>query len=427
MDMDMDIIPYFKPINTSHNFDFTNIILDSEFKKLVYKQTEIAQNPHSMFYLGKLSTFEIFHDELKEYFKIKYNKKPTQTDNLAFILLLTYPIYMIERFQTLKDLKLAFNSETDESDFKDIGFAIDETMFSTCICNESLMYIHIFQNIHSGINIQLGSVCNTRYGLISKNNPNHKSNCKKIKEYKEQIKEKKEGLPEGFYKNDRKRKRDEKEIGKELKKLNKKNPGAYTSSLCIYCESIGIYNSKEKICICSKCVPGALKIDKLRINLYIKRLSKDCGYCEEEFISNKNTSLCKKCENIVKIKTCGMCKCEFCISKNKNDVFCDICEDNIIKCINTNCDIMVYKCNSKQQSGRCNDCHRRFINNLIIIKCKYCQDRFEVSENQKWRTCCSVCYKNNLESHKCTLCQETFKRLPHESWRKICSNCYSKR
>ena len=433
--MDMDIIPDFKPINTSsHSFDFTNIILDTEFKELVYKQIEIAQNTHSMFYLSKLSTFEIFHDELKEYFKIKYNKKPTQTDNLAFILLLTYPIYMIERFQTLKDLKLAFNSETDESDFKDIGFALDETMFSTCICNESLMYIHIFQNIHSGINIQLGSICNGRYGLISKSNPNHKSNCQKIKECKEQIKERKEGLPEDFYKNDRKRKREEKEseknkkkLEKELEKLNKKNPGSYISSLCIYCKSIGIYNSRDKICFCSNCVPGTLKIDKLRINLYIKRLLKDCVYCEEEFISNKNTSLCKKCENIVKIKSCGMCKCDFCISKNKNDVFCDICEDNIVKCINSNCDVMIYKDVFKKQSGRCNNCYRRFINKLILIKCNYCEDNFEIPENQKWRTCCPSCYKNNLESHKCIKCDIYFKRLSQEQWRKFCHDCYVKR
>jgi hypothetical protein len=122
-----------------------------------------------------------------------------------------------------------------------------------------------------------------------------------------------------------------------------------------------------------------------------------------------------------------MCKCDFCISKNKNDVFCDICEDNIVKCINNNCDVIVYKCNSKQQSGRCNDCYRRFINNLSVIKCKYCQHDFEIPENQKWRTCCSSCYKNNLESHKCTVCQDQFKRLPNESWRKICSSCYAKR
>lgn len=425
--MEMDIIPDFQPVNTSHKFDNTNIILDSEFKELVYKHSEIAQNPRSMFYLSKLSTFEIYHDELKKFLKIKYNKKPSQTDNLAFILLLTYPVYMIERFQTFKDLKLAFNSETDESDFKDIGFAIDETMFSTCICNEKLMYIHVFQNIHSGINIQLGSICNERYGLISRFNTNYKCTCKKINEYKEKIKEKKEGKPEGYYENERKRQREKKEIEKELKKLNKKHPGNYISSICIYCESIGIYNFKDKICICSKCVPHKLKLDKLRINLYIKRLPKNCVYCEEEYISNKYSLLCKKCKIIVKIKTCEMCKSDFCICLKNNDNYCNECEVNIIKCINSNCNIMVYKFIAAQQSGRCNDCHRRFINKLTVIKCKYCEDEFDVSENQKWRTCCSDCYKNNLESHKCTVCQEQFKRLPHETWRKLCCVCYSKR
>lgn len=87
-------------IQVSHKLDITNIILDSEFKELIYKQCEIAQNPHSMFYLSKLSSFEIYHIELKKYFKIKYNKTPTQTDNLAFVLLLTYPTIMIERFKT---------------------------------------------------------------------------------------------------------------------------------------------------------------------------------------------------------------------------------------------------------------------------------------------------------------------------------------
>jgi hypothetical protein len=306
-------------------------------------------------------------------------------------------------------------------------------MFSTCICNEHLRYIHIFQNIHSGINIQIGRICNDRYGLISKHNSNYKSTCKKINECKEQIKEKKEGLPKGFYENDRKRKREEKEIEKELKKLNKKNPGSYISSMCIYCESIGIYKTNDKICICSKCIPETIKIYKLRINLYINKLLKDCVYCEKEFIqiTNKNknasTSLCIKCENIVKIKTCEMCKCEFCIGIKNNDNYCDECEENIIKCINSDCNIILYKFNSKQQSGRCNDCYRRFINKLIIKKCIYCEENFEVIEIQKWRTCCSSCYKNNLESYICTVCQKPFKRLSNESWRKECSNCYSKK
>jgi len=405
--------------------EFTNIILNSEFKEFVYKQMEIAQDIHSMFYLSKLSTFEIYHDELKKYFKLNYNKKPTQTDNLAFILLLSYPKFMVERFQSFKDLKLAFKSENGESDFKDIDFAIDETMFSTCICNENLMYIHVFQNIHSGINIQLGSVCNERYGLISKHDPNYKSTCKKINECKEKIKERKEGKPEGFYENERKRKREEKEVEKEFKKLEKKNPGEYKSSNCIICDSCTIFKSNDKICICSKCVSIETRMNKCRINNKIKLIRKDCAYCEEEFITYYGKKLCITCDKIVKIKYCQMCSNEFCVGTKKDDIYCDECEDSIIKCMNESCRTMIYK--NSNQSGRCNNCHRRFINKLILFECKYCKNEFEVSENQKWRTCCRDCYKKKLEPHKCTECHEFFKRLPLETWRKVCSDCYSKR
>ena len=421
-------------INISHKLDFTKIILDIEFKELVYKQSEIAQNPRSMFYLSKLSTFEIYHDELKEFFKIKYNKKPTQTDNLAFILLLTYPIYMIERFQTFKDLKLAFNSETDESDFKDIGFAIDETMFSTCICNEPLRNIHIFQNIHSGINIQLGSICNERYGLISKHNSNYKSTCKKIIECKEHMKERKEGLPKGFYEKERIRKREEKEIEKnkkklekELEKLNKKNPGTYITTICLICIKEKIFHYTDKICICEKCNSSIIKqrVQKSRIINMIKKIKKDCYYCENEFISYYGKNLCNKCEKIVKINDCVMCHYPFCIGIIKNDIYCDVCEEKIIKC--TTCDFMIYKETSKIQKGRCNDCYRRFMNKLILMECKYCEDKYEVSENQKWRTCCNECYKKNIEPYKCIKCDIYFKRLPEEQWRKFCPDCYAKR
>jgi len=415
--------------------EFTNIILDSEFKELVYKVIKYAQDTKSMFYLSKLFTFEIYHDELKEYFKVNYNKKPTQTDNLAFILLLSYPKFMVERFQTFKDLKLAFNSDTNESDFKDIGFKINEeygfglTTY-TCICNEPLMYIHVFQNVHSGINIQLGSICNERYGLISKYDPNYKSVCKKINECKENIKERKDGLPQGFYENERKRKREEKrveshkkEIEKELNKMNKKLPGTYSTSNCINCNAYTIYKLSEKINICRICISFEQKEKKSNIITQIKKINRDCFYCEKVFISIYGNNLCITCEKIVKIKDCIMCFNKFCLGIKNDDIYCDICEENIIKCIT--CKKMIYK--NINLLGRCSDCYQRYINKLILIECEYCEDEFEVSENQKWRICCPNCYKNNLESHKCEKCSTHFKRLPHETWRKVCSNCYSKR
>ena len=67
------------------------------------------------------------------------------------------------------------------------------------------------------------------------------------------------------------------------------------------------------------------------------------------------------------------------------------------------------------------------MNKLILIECKYCEDKFEVSENKKWKTCCNECYKKNIESYKCIKCDIYFKRLPEEQWRKFCPDCYAKR
>jgi hypothetical protein len=74
----------------------TKIILTNDFKELVYEQMELAQNTHGMFYLSKLSTYDIFHEELKRFFIKHYDKIPNQCDNLSFVLLLTYPKYIIE-------------------------------------------------------------------------------------------------------------------------------------------------------------------------------------------------------------------------------------------------------------------------------------------------------------------------------------------
>ena len=185
--------------------DRTNIILDDAFKELLYKTINLTQDPTSMFNLNRLCSYEMYHILLEKHFIKFYGKKPTQTDNLAFILLLTYPKQHIARLNKIDDLKLAFNNRLEESDFIAKGFEINEGFGSgpTCICNENIMYIHIFQNIYSGINIQLGSVCNERYGLINKSDPHYKSNCKKITEYKERAKERNEGKPEGYYENER--------------------------------------------------------------------------------------------------------------------------------------------------------------------------------------------------------------------------------
>lgn len=153
-------------------------------------------------------TYEDYHKLLTEYFRIKYNKKPTQTDNLAFVLLLSYPENMILQMNSFKDIKMAFNNLGEDSDFECIGFRIGMNgEKNTCVCNEHIKNIHIFRNKFSGISFQIGSVCNDRYGLISKQDANYKSTCNKIKEHKEKEKERNNNLPEGYYENERNQKK----------------------------------------------------------------------------------------------------------------------------------------------------------------------------------------------------------------------------
>ena len=121
-----------------------------------------------MYYLSKQSTYESYHAELKKYFNKKYDKKPSQTDNLAFIILLTYPEKNINNLTSVKDLKLAFNNKEEDSDFKPFGFEVGEYDEHTCICNEPICNVHRFQNIYSGMVINIGSVCNLSYGLAIK-------------------------------------------------------------------------------------------------------------------------------------------------------------------------------------------------------------------------------------------------------------------
>ena len=94
--------------------EFSSILLTEEFKELIYKQMITAQDIDSPFYLGKLRSYEIYHKPLTDYFINLYGKKPSQTDNLAFVLLLTYPKEKVERLKNLCELKLAFNNILEE-------------------------------------------------------------------------------------------------------------------------------------------------------------------------------------------------------------------------------------------------------------------------------------------------------------------------
>jgi hypothetical protein len=433
-------------LQLTKKLDFTSIIMNEPFKNLIYKHITTAQGNIAAYHLSQLQSYEMYHEPLREYFMKVYKKKPTQTDNLAFVLLLTYPKEMIERFTSLKDLNLAFNEEIRDSDFESFDFRIDEDMETTCICNEPIMYIHIFRNKHTGIFINIGSECNKRYGLINVNDPTYKSINKKITEAKERIKEKEEGKPEGYYKAERERIKleiqkekerikEEKQMEKELKKLNKHDFGAHIIQSCIFCQNNCIYNKKTcKICICSTCVPEKLKKYKKNNNFeLLKPISNEyvyysdvCLSCEDNFISKNNSELCNVCINKWIVKKCKFkgCSTQFCIGINAQDDYCEDCDEKIVNCIM--CDIKIYKEKAIKQSERCDVCYSRFIKKLIVITCRDCEEDFEVSEKENYRNYCSGCFKNNLSSHKCISCENTFNKLPNETWKKTCRDCYYK-
>ena len=464
-----------KEMDKKKRSEFTSIILDAEMKELIIRESKTAQDPNHQNFIANHRSYEIFHNDLKDFMNKKYGKTPTQTDNLAYLLLLGYPEHMVRNFTSMKDLKLAFTNKEEESDFKPYAFFRTQGIENTCICNKPICDVHIFQNIHSGINFNIGSKCNNRYGLISKTNPEYKSNEKKLKEYKENEKEKREGLPEGYYKQkkeeDKLKKLEEKKIKKELKEelrlmsieekltkkneaqlikelknLNKHNPNSHSCKKCYSCKKDVIFNNIDKILLCSICCPQEQKIKKQKTVNSIKYNSKYCLKCNYKFYNNKGylNDLCNKCYYLKNCKGCyiefkginELCcvcdekwcleKCKMCpkeFLKNKkteqNNQYCPDCEDNLINCID--CKREIFK-----PSERCSKCHHMFINKITVKICDYCDHEFEVKEDGKWKTCCSDCYSDNRKLEKCQDCNDYFKKMKNENWRIRCRSCYYK-
>jgi hypothetical protein len=270
--------------NTNENINniyYTSIVLDNEFKELIYEQIKYAQNVFHPHYLSNLTSYSCYHGPLEKYFMEKYKKSPSKPDKLAFLLLLTYPIDIVRTFNSVREIKLNFGSE--KSDFQICGEKIitkdntndyenddfDGGFVNTCICSQRIQNISILQNKYNTITFQVGCDCIEKNGLVSKEEI--KIHKKKIEMLREHEKEKFENLPEGFYENKRqqeKNKKKEDNIFNKLNKLNEKAPGTYSSKKCHGCESnkIFIVNSKP-VLLCSKCCPQThiKKVDILLI------------------------------------------------------------------------------------------------------------------------------------------------------------------
>lgn len=423
-----------KEMDEKKRSEFTSIILDSEMKELIIRESKTAQDPNHQNFIANHRSYEIFHNDLKDFMVKKYNKKPTQTDNLAYLLLLGYPEDKIRNFTSMKDLKLAFIDDDEESDFTSIGFTRTDESENTCICNEPICNVHRFQNKHSGIAFNIGSKCNNRYGLISKKNTEYKSNDKKLKDFLENERERKEGLPEGFYEKERQDKKQKKEEDKlkklqekeskkrekELNKLNKKQPGSFKITNCAVCNKESIYKTND-IKVCSTCVSSKIKLMRNYLNIEIRRNNayKECVNCNCEFIDVKNnTQLCNVCDENWCLEKCKMCPEKFLKQKTVTDLYCLDCDEKITKCIDCKRDIL-------KPTERCGDCDHKFKNNLDSIICKYCKKEEFVKKGETWKKNCKDCYKKLVVTKQCITsnCYNTVTVMPDESWKTKCRSC----
>ena len=467
--------------NDNHNnIYYTNIVLDDEFKELIYKHIKYAQDVFHVNYLPTLTAYSVYHVPLEAYFMKKYKKSPSKPDKLTFLLLLTYPIHILKTFKSVRDIKLTFESEQSDfeicdekiltknniNDYQNDDF--EEGFVNTCICSKGIQNIFIVKNKYSNITFQVGCDCIEKNGLV---------NREEIKIYKEKIellrereKERMDNKPEGYYeklrqedkimkqqaklmlKEEKLSKKNEEFINKELKRLNKASSGNYLSKKCYFCKSDTIFKSTEIVLLCCKCCSQEQKKRKTLINYDIKNI-KECTKCNHYFANkkgfftikdffnklcdtcyqlkkcincnkdfNSENDLCLECEKIYKIKKCVLCPFNFIVSHKSDDLYCDECDKTLIKCIDCKTDMLKNLCSNT----RCLKCHNIFIYKIRIKICEYCDNDFEIKEHETWKTCCSECYFDNRKLEKCQDCDEYFKKMKNETWRTRCGPCYYK-
>ena len=146
-----------------------------EIKPLVMDNIDYAQDPKNSNSIARSKTYDALHQPLIEFYK-KYKRtkegnpmKPEMADKLAYIILLSYPKYIINTFNSMSNIKLFSNDEHMETDFYFREMIKTNNDEYDCICSyHRLKKIFVVQNKYSKIEIQVGSECITKYKLLSK-------------------------------------------------------------------------------------------------------------------------------------------------------------------------------------------------------------------------------------------------------------------
>lgn len=438
-----------------------------DIKPLVLSKIDNAQDINNPYSLSRLRFYEQYHYPLEIWFKNKYNKMPSKADKLAFIILLSYPKKYIINATSFDDFKL-FNTKDDiNSDFKLVGVIDIEFNENNefndehidCICSKNnLKYVSRVENKYSNIELYIGSECIRKYKIISQEEINKMNEINERQ--KERQKEINEGLPLGYYEEQRRldkiRKKDEK-IKKENDKIQKKvESGNYR--ICYLCNVtlINIRHNKDKR-ICEKC-DCKLNLQKSLSDYYkclhnqIKLLCEhyECSNCKNDyiFILSGSKYLCKKCVMDYKIISCKICDENVLLNINSNDIYCNDCEVKLFKCVG--CSEKFIRDN--YHIDRCKTCQLCFENRIILQKCEKCENSFTRKEKEYWKLRCITCFNSktndkyktsNFEIKKaidttvyhekitiisklCTICDEEFDIKSNESWKTTCLECYQK-
>ena len=398
-----------------------------EIRPLIIRNIDISQDPNSVNSLWNLKDYNYYHEQLTDYYlQIGKQQKPTKSDKLAYIVLLSNSKRKILDSESIEDFKLF--REDREADFK-INQVIeaeynendeDHEDHNDCICSyQNLKTVYYVENVHTGIVLHVGSECIKKYKLVSKEEfESKKKNFKEImSKKKERQLEVEQGLPLGYFEEQRQLEKRKKEEQRQLEKRKKEeekrkkkiDTGNY--KMCYLCNNslVNIKNDRNKR-FCNSCIEEYDKqiikkslIDYLKSNC--ERL--DCSNCDIPFISllSENEYLCKKCVKEHKIISCKICKTQILLEIDSTDTYCEDCEKKLINCID--CKETFIKNNN---NNRCQTCQTCYENNLIIQKCCECEEDFVRKQKDNWRTYCETCYKN-IEFPECNCLKKTVQRI----------------
>lgn len=391
-----------------------------EIRPLIIREIPTAQDPTGMFNLSNLKIFEHYHEMLDNYLKRFKKNKSTMAEKLAFLCLLSYPEQKIRESKTFACFKLFTDNENKESDFEIIELIDSEYNEEdehtneryNCICGyKKLKKVYKVENTDTGITLYVGCECIKTYNIVSKKELTEKS--KEMDEIRKKNRDRKreieEGLPLGYY---QEQKNKEKYLKKRENEEAKINTGNYRR--CYQCDS-SIFNIRKNKSqrFCENC----FNKNKLAFNLlnnqnntfkyyynekWYNKMCEECYCvnCDVEFVAKRceEKYLCHSCEKDKKILKCKWCNKAVLDSIDSKDIYCDDCVKFMCKCIDCNIDF------KKTTTNRCDMCHYKYENKTIIVNCEECENEFPRKQNQNNKTYCLDCYKikiNNPPICKC--------------------------